>query len=200
VLATPPVRDRWAVLGHVDVVDHLLATRRVWLRGATSHRWALLLSFAAGGADLDATVMPGVTIEADLHFYPGAGQHRALVGTEHARTDLRYGDPDVPSLRVDEAATGFGRLLGEDPWAERMPVVLRGAPLLPTAAGEPWGWRDEHGATVPLPAGAEAWPLLARSMGDPVEVAGEWTRQGFLPLAALPHPLEPAFSVEVLAR
>ena len=197
VLAQPPVRDRWAVLGHVDVLDYQLATRRVWLRGASTGRWAVLLSFAAGGADLDATVMPGVTVDADLHFYPGAGQHRALVGTEHARTDQV---PDVPGLTVGKAAEEFGRLLAADPWAERLPVVLRGAPLLPDRDGAPWRWRDTTGAAVPLVAGAEAWPLLARSMGDPIEVAGEWTRQGFLPLGFLPHPLDPVFSVEVLSR
>ncbi len=53
---------------------------------------------------------------------------------------------------------------------------------------------------MPLLPGAEAWPLLARSMGDPIEVIGEWTRQGFLPLGFLPHPLDPVFSGEVLSR
>ena len=196
VLARPAVRDRWAVLGYVDVADYQLASRRVWLRGTATGRWAVLLSFAAGGADLDASVMPGVTIDADLHLYPGAGQHRALVGTEHSRTDEV---PDVPGVRVGEAVAAFARLLVQDPWAERLPVVLRGAPVPPERDGEPWRWRDEAGDAVPLMARTDAWPLLARSMGDPIEVSGEWTRQGFLPLGFLPHPLDPVFSVEVLS-
>lgn len=197
VLARPPVRDRWAVLGYVDVPDYQVTTRRVWLRGEATGRWVLLLSFAAGGADLDAGVMPGVTLDADVHLYPGAGQHRGLVGTEHARTD---GVGDVPGAGVAEAAERFAALLGEDPWAERLPVVLRGAPVPPLDDTGRWLFRDEDGDAVPLVAGAEAWPLLARSMGDPVEVAGEWTRHGFLPLGFLPHPLDPVFSSEVLSR
>lgn len=197
VLALPPVRDRWAVLGYVDVADYRLTTRRVWMRGLSTGRWALLLSFAAGGADLDTSVMPGVTIDADVHFYSGAGQHRALVGVEHERT---RGVPGGPAESVTGAAERYAALLAADPWAERLPVVLRGAPVLPDVDGRPWLFRDEAGAAAPMTPGAEAWPLLARSMGDPVDVAGEWTRQGFLPLGFLPHPLEPMFSTEVLTR
>ena len=197
VLARPAVRDQWAVLGHVDVVDYRLTSRRVWLRGERSGRWAVLLSFAAGGASLDSTVLPGVTIDADLHFYPGAGQHRALVGTEHGRVD---GVPDVPGVGARRAAEQLGDLVAADPWAERLPVVLHGAPVPPEQDGGRWLFRGEDGAAVPLPPGVEAWPLMARSMGDPVDVAGEWTRRGFLPLGFLPHPLDPFFSVEVVSR
>ncbi len=195
VLARPAVRDRWTALGAVDVPDDRLVTRRVWLRGETTGRWALLLSFAAGGAMLDDTVMPGVTLDAELHFYPGSGQLRALPGTEHTRTDEV---PDVPGATVTEAAADFGSLLADDPWAERLPVVLRGAPVAPEGEGGRWRFRSEDGAVVALVPGVEAWPLLARSMGDPVDVMGEWTRRGFLPLGFLPHPLDPVFSREVL--
>jgi hypothetical protein len=196
VLAGPPVRDRWAALASVDSLDQQLTSRRVWLRGTTTGRWALLLSFAAGGAPLDASVPPGVTIDADLHFYPGSGQLRALVGTEHSRVREVV---DLDGVGVTAAAQEFGRLLEQDPWADRMPVVLRGAPVQPTGDTDPWSFRGEDGASVPLPRAAEAWPLLARSMGDPVEVVGEWTRQGFLPLTFLPHPLDPVLSTEVLS-
>jgi hypothetical protein len=179
------------------VPDYRLTSRRVWLRGAATGRWAMLLSFAVAGATLDSTVLPGVTIDADLHFYPGAGQHRALVGTEHGRVDVV---PDLTGVGVRRAAEQFGELVAADPWAERLPVVIQGAPVLPERDGGPWLFRGEDGAAVPLLPGAEAWPLLARSMGDPVEVAGEWTRRGFLPLGFLPHPLDPFFSVEVLSR
>jgi hypothetical protein len=196
VLARPAVRDRWAVLGLVDVPDYRLTTRRVWLRGERTGRWALLLSFAVAGAGLDETVLPGSTLDADLHFYPGAGQLRGLVGTEHSRAGSV---PDVPGVSVTEAASAFGDLLTADPWAERLPVVLAGAPLPPASDGGRWRFRSADGGVVPLPAGAEAWPLLARSMGDPIDVMGEWSHQGFHPLGFLPHPLDPVFSVEVLS-
>ena len=196
VLARPAVRDRWAVLALVDLPDHHLTTRRVWLRGVETGRWALLLSFAVGAAGLDSSVAPGTTLDADLHPYPGAGQLRGLLGDVRTRAD---GLPDLDGITVSEAAGRFAGLLALDPWAERMPVLLTGAPLPPDERDAPWRWRSEDGATVPLVRGAEAWPLVARSMGDPIDVVGEWTRAGFWPLSALPHPLDPCFTTEVLA-
>ena len=184
-------------LGSVDVVEDRLTARRVWLRGERTGRWALLLSFAAGGAPLDAEVMPGVTLDADLHVYPGSGQLRGLVGTVHARTQSV---PEVPGSLVGEAAAAFGDLLAADPWADRLPVVLTGAPVPPERERGRWWFRSPDGSAVPLLPGAEAWPLLARSMGDPIEVMGEWTHDGFLPLGFLPHPLDPVFSVRGAER
>jgi hypothetical protein len=205
VLARPAVRDRWAVLGSVDVPGDRVTARRVWLRGVATGRWALLLSYAVPGAALDASVVPGETVDADLHFYPGAGQHRALVGTEHGRAE---GLPELVAHGVRRAAEDYGALLAEDPWAELCPVLVSGAPAPPDGAGGVddaargavrWTLRDEDGATVPLLPGVEAWPLLARSMGEPVPVFGEWTRRGFRPLSVLPHPHDPVFSTEVAA-
>ncbi len=196
VLARAPLRDRWVALGSVDVAEDRLTARRVWLRGERTGRWALLLSFAAGGAPLDAEAMPGVTLDADLHLYPGSGSLRGLLGTVHARTQSV---PEVPGCLVGRAAAAFGDLLAADPWAERLPVVLTGAPVPPASERGRWWFRSPDGAAVPLLRGAEAWPLLARSMGDPIEVMGEWTHDGFLPLGFLPHPLDPVFSVEVLS-
>ena len=170
VLARPPVRDRWAVLGYVDLPDYQVTTRRVWLRGEATGRWVLLLSFAAGGADLDASVMPGVTLDADVHLYPGAGQHRGLVG-DRARPRRRR-----RRRARSRGGGGGGPVRGA---ARRGPVggaaarrAARGAAAAAGRHGAGWLFRDEDGDAVPLVAGAEAWPLLARSMGDPVEVPG----------------------------
>lgn len=196
VLETPGVRDEWAVLGALDVTEERLTSRRVWLRGRRTGRWVLLLSFAVGAAGLDTSMEPGTTVEAALHRYPGAGQLRGLVGERFGSATAGVGE--VPTTGVADAARAFGRLLAEDPWAERLPVVLEGAPLRPSRPDEPWRFRGEDGAVVPLVPGVEAWPLLARSMGDPVAVVAEWSRSGLRPLAVLPHPLDPVFSCEVL--
>jgi hypothetical protein len=196
VLGRPPVRDRWAVLALLDLPDYQLTTRRVWLRGEATGRWVLLLSFAVGGAGLDSSALPGTTLDADVHLYPGSGQLRGLLGEVRERVD---GLPELSGTGVSEAADRFAELLALDPWADRMPVLLTGTPLPPDERHPAWRWRGEDGATVPLVRGAEAWPLVARSMGDPIDVVGEWTRSGLWPLTALPHPLEPALSTEVLA-
>jgi hypothetical protein len=156
----------------------------------------VLLSFAVEGGPLDLAAVPGETLEADLHFYPGAGEHRALLGEQRGRVDAL---PDLDGIGVDEAAGEFGALLAADPWAERLPVLVEGAPVPPVVEGGRWAFRDPRGHTVPMLPGVEAWPLLARSMGDPVRVFGEWTRAGLRPLSFLPHPLDPVFSTDVAA-
>jgi hypothetical protein len=198
VLATTPVRDRWTALGMVDEPDDRLVTRRVWLRGATSGRWALLLAYAVPGGSFDSTVVAGETLDADLHFYPGAAPQRAVLGVEHAREETV---PDLAGTGVAEGAAAYAAQLAADPWSDRVPVLLEGAPIPPRdeeGVGR-WWFRGTDGLAVPMRRGAQAWPLLARSMGDPVRVFGEWSGAGFWPLGVLPHPLSPRFSTEVLA-
>ncbi len=83
VLARPVVRDRWHVVGRRDEEHDRLIARRVWLRGHDTGRAALVLSFAASGQPLDASLVTGTTIDADVAFYPGAAPLRALVATRH---------------------------------------------------------------------------------------------------------------------
>ena len=63
VLAGPPVWDQWVVVFFRDLDNELVSTRRVWLRGNRSDRWAQVLFFAAGGAGLDSSLVPGTVSE-----------------------------------------------------------------------------------------------------------------------------------------
>jgi SWIM zinc finger len=196
VTALPPVRDSWAALGSVDTVEFKLTSRRVWLRGAASGRWAMLLSFAPPGQSLDSTVMPGVSIDAELHFYPGSGQFRALLGTEHGRRD---GVPPQSASTSAAVAGDFASLIAADPWADRLPAVVEGTPVPPESdAG--WRLRDVDGDAVPLLAAGEPWPLFAQSLGRPVRVFGEWTSRGFAPLSVVPAGSVDTFTPEVASR
>ena len=86
VLALPGIVDHWFAVGMVDTAEYRLDTRRVWLYGAASGRWAVIMSFAPPGGPLDDTVLAGYVLHARLHFYPGAGQFRALVGEQTSAT------------------------------------------------------------------------------------------------------------------
>ena len=60
VLSLPGVVDHWFAVGMVDTAEYRLVTRRVWLYGAGSGRWAVIMSFGAPpGGPLDDTVMAG---------------------------------------------------------------------------------------------------------------------------------------------
>ncbi|NUR90460.1 MAG: SWIM zinc finger family protein [Nonomuraea sp.] len=184
VLARPGVRDHWHVLGRRDDEQDRLTARRVWLKGRDTGRAALILSFAPPGQPLDASLVTGTVIDADLTFYPGAAPLRALVATRHPAPPPTIAPPasspsagsagdGVPvGVSVEEGLDEVARVLGEDPWTESWPLVLAGVVPGRTAIGG-----------LPLhPRARDPWRLIAVSGGHPVTVAVEWTPQGVRPL------------------
>jgi hypothetical protein len=179
VLASPRVHDEWDVIGVRDEIDEQLSSRRVWLRGVGTGRFALVLSFAHGGAPLPADLILGTTVDADLCFYPGAAPMRALVAH-------RYGEPgwfDEPggSETVAEALADYASAVAAEPWVERWPMVLRH--VVPVVADGRWWLRDTTGAALPLELGSP-WRLHAAAGGGPCTLAGEWALAGFRPVTA----------------
>jgi len=195
VLAQPGVIDHWFAVGMADTAEYRLDTRRVWLYGAATGRWAVIMSFAPAGGLLDATVMAGHVLHARLHFYPGSGQFRALVGEQISAT----AGPTMPHAEsFADVRARFAQLVASDPWAVRMPAVINAVPLPGTGL---WRLRADNGECcdiVDLPD--EPWPLLARSAGEPIEIFGEWTTRGFRPLSLLGTDATEPFSTAVVPR
>jgi hypothetical protein len=195
VLALPGIVDHWFAVGMVDTAEYRLDTRRVWLYGAASGRWAVIMSFAPPGGPLDDTVLAGYVLHARLHFYPGSGQFRSLVSEQMSATAGRTMPPPESFGAVRDR---FAQLVAADPWAARMPAVINAVPV--PGAGL-WRMRAPAGECcdiIDLPE--EPWPLLARSGGEPIEVFGEWTHRGFRPLSVLGTDATEPFSTAVVAR
>jgi hypothetical protein len=202
VVASPGVHDRWLALGLVDTVEFRLETRRVWLWGTTTSRWALWLNFAPPGGYLDATILPGQAVVSRIHFYPGSGQYRALLGEPDGGGVDQLGAEDrATSESLSEVQHRFAELLAADPWATRMPAVVEGAPIPARQPGQPWLLRDSSGSACRLlePRG-EPWPLLACSGGEPVRIFGEWNGQELRPLTVLADQHGLPFTTSVLDR
>jgi hypothetical protein len=183
VLAGEPVRDEWTVLGQRDEVEERLTVRRVWARGTSTGRCALVLSFAAPGQALSADLVVGTTVDADLCFYPGRTPLRAVVANRHAPpTPTDVGPPGEPTIR--QALTGLAGALAGEPWLERWPMVLTGVTPA-TDRGGRWHLRDADGDALALdPAAGVPWRLIAAIGGAPATVAAEWSPAGLLPLTA----------------
>jgi hypothetical protein len=178
VLATEPVRDRWQILGAHDEPEGDLIVRRVWLRGATTGRAALVLSFAGPFQVFSTDLVPGTELDADLCFYP---EHvRVLIKHRHAPAAPLTGvDWRLP---VDAAMREYAAALAADPWLERWPMVLDG--VVPVEAGRSWSLVDETGGLPVDPAVGAPWRLVAAAGGRPLTVAGEWSATGLRPLSA----------------
>jgi hypothetical protein len=169
-------------VGQVDTVESRLETRRVWLWGRRSRRWALWLTFSPPGGAPDASVTLGSRFSGPLHFYPGSGQYRAVLGPGQGQAGpLAAPEPET----LTEARRRFADLLAEDPWATRMPALLLVCPV-PPADGAGWRLRDVNGLCLDVVgAGVEPWPLLAHARGRVVPVVVEWSTAGARPLAVL---------------
>ncbi|MFJ3619049.1 SWIM zinc finger family protein [Streptomyces iakyrus] len=184
----PPLRDRWLVLAQYDTTDPRLTTRRIWLHGAASHRTVLLLSYGAAGRAPELALPVGLSLEAEVSAYPGAGQPRVSLGeqfTVPAPAAIR-----PPGMTTAQAAARYGDALREDPWLESVPVTLDR--VVPTPDGDSWQLADADGdAALPLTPAARSrpglWRLVALSGGAPVRVFGECGHQGFTPLTAWPE-------------
>ena len=171
------IRDRWHVLARRDLDQDRIRTRRVWLRGQDTGRFALVLSFAVLGESLDDSLTVGAETDAELAFYPGAVPLRALVAARH---------DTVPGGRPSGATiagllASYAAALAEDPWLDTWPAVLDATPARAPAPG----LYDAAGDAVPLhPDAGDCWTLFALSGGRPLTVAGEWTPRGLWPLTA----------------
>ncbi|MGP3956672.1 SWIM zinc finger family protein [Nonomuraea sp. 3N208] len=175
VLAGPAVRDQWDVLGGRDEMQDRLTARRVWLRGRRTGRPALILSFAPQGQPLDASLVTGTTIDADVTFYPGAAPLRGLVATRHGTLAAHGAASEAavpPGMSPEKALDEVAGALAEDPWTESWPLVL--ARVVPE--------RTSLGGLPLHPRSRDPWRLIAVSGGHPLTVVAEWTPQGLRPL------------------
>ena len=176
------VEDDWLLLGRVIEPDERLTVRRAWLRGATTGRITLILSFAAAGRPLDPLpARPGEYVPAALSFYPGALPLRALL----TQTAPRLPAPRPTGLTVRRALASYVESLAADPWNERWPLVLED--VRPARHGDGWALVDAAGDGLEVLPGWDAWKLLAVSAGDPITVAGEWNRAGLRPMTCWHH-------------
>jgi hypothetical protein len=200
VRAEPAVRDRWMVVGRRVTEEDRLHTRRVWLRGRDTARWALIIDHSFGTADFPAEMaLPGTMFDADLHFYPGSAPLRALCGTRHGdpepfTTLLAPGTTDRPPL-IDSASSPppapgsigavldeHARALGADPWLRGWPVLLTG--VVPVIVDNHWYLAEAKGTALPMARLAEEpWQLSGLSGGHPIALVGEWTAEGVVPVS-----------------
>lgn len=185
VLAREPVPDEWCVVGTRDEIDERLSLRRVWLHGTTTGREALILTFAPPGTPLPADLLLGTCLEADLCFFPGRGNLRALVKARRGQARTLRSPPGA----ADSIAAALGRYaeaLAADPWLERWPMLLGAVTLVApaTGAGDRWHVLDHAGSALALNSWAPApWRLHAAGGGAPATVFGEWGTDGLRLLA-----------------
>ncbi|MEU8549524.1 SWIM zinc finger family protein [Streptomyces roseoverticillatus] len=195
----PRVRDHWLILSQQDSNDGRLVTRRIWLHGRDSGRRALLLSYGVAGRAPELSLPVGLSLDADLVYYPAARPLRAALGTRHAPPAKSAGPP--PGGSVEAALSAYGEALCDDPWLETWPVVLEDVipvpPPAPSPSPEVNGWqladaKGESALTIdPRARDSQGlWQLASISSGHPITVFAEYGHGGVVPLTTwAPEPV-----------
>ncbi|MGC5249406.1 SWIM zinc finger family protein [Gordonia sp. DT219] len=176
VLAADGVIDLWLSLGRRDTEEDHLQSRRTWLWGAGTRRFAMLLDYAPTGAILPTRPAVGQSIVTAMHFYPGVPALRGLYDEASAPSDGATPPPDpVPSLApmsISDAKHARAQAVFDDPWAQSWPVLVDGRLGL-TADATP-ALIDRTGTAIPIVEVGDRWPLLlALTGGAQVGVFGE---------------------------
>ena len=79
VLQQAGIKDHWLIVGQRTYTEEKLQVRRTWLLGEKSQHYALLLDFAWGRQDFADKWTVGSAIVAEVVYYPGAYDQRALI-------------------------------------------------------------------------------------------------------------------------
>lgn len=199
-LATlPVVADAWQVIAQNVEVDDRLRTQRNWLLGRNSKRIALVLHFAHGTAPLDARLIGGTEVDAELVFYPGSHARAALRSPQVESRPLRdlAGNPDFAS-----ALARFTAHLAAFPWLDRLALVINEARI--ARQGDHWFLVDAANQALPLvPREGLLWCMFAVTGGHPAQVVAEWDGRVFRPLSVMVeerfHPLVESASLPLEA-
>lgn len=180
VRAEPAVRDRWQVLAVRVTEESRMFTRRTWLRGRSSGRWAMVLDFAHGTARFGTPIpFPGSLVDADLNFCPGAAPLRAMLGRQHGEAEPFT---TLPATGLDAALGEYARMRGSDPWLRTWPVLLDA--VTPTPSEDGWYVVDPSGRALPLAGDDDSrWRLHTVAGGRPVTVCGDWDGTTLTPVS-----------------
>jgi hypothetical protein len=183
VLARDGVSDTWCVVAQKVEAEEKLRSQRTWLRGNNTGRVALVLSFAYGTAPLDASLLAGHEVDAELAFYPSAYPLRALLKKKQ-QEETKFVKKIIGYETFVDALTAYADGLADNPWIERFPMPLSG--VVPTLLDDQRVCLvDRENNLIPLSVSSMAtgWQLMAGSGGNQISVFGEWNGRRLTPLS-----------------
>jgi hypothetical protein len=188
------LHDIWRVVGQfTDLGDRNLLERRIWLYGANSNRYALILDFTVNGQHWDRHWTVGHCYQTTLRFYPGLVPMRALASDVKVVEEGGW-----PEFDTDKATEQVSRWLGANPWLQTLPMALAPAWPVLTEAGCVLSLED---GTVPLKIDDyDAWLMIAQSGGHPLRVFGEWNGRYLRPMLTIDHQEDVVSRWQVLCR
>jgi hypothetical protein len=183
------VLDHWLVVGKQVTEEDSLTVERNWLYGTTTKQFALVLQFIIRGQGASLLLSPGMTIEAELVFYPSVSPLRALV-------KLQIATRSKPAMQFfsswQEVAQAEADLCSRFPVRSERPYAVTG--LTPVQYNNKWWLKDSNSFLVGLKEEFTGlWKLLALSGGHSLDMVvvgkenayeplGVWWQESYKPM------------------
>ncbi|MEZ4849453.1 MAG: hypothetical protein R3B93_12715 [Bacteroidia bacterium] len=182
VLAQSGIKDLWMVLGKKMEIQDRLDIQRTWLVGDQSGKLALIIDFAFGNQEFEHQFKPGTAFEAELVYYPGSLQTRALLKEKPERIypmQLLNGWDNLQDFFSLHA-----QALSQNPFIFQFPFLVNH--LKPVMIGEKWGLADKKSDYIPVhPLFNKTWELISICGQHPTTIFGEWDGKFLYPLGIL---------------
>lgn len=185
VLANPTLEDHWQAWGAAtEVSNDGLRTQRLWLWGEKQRQWALILSFAHGTMPLDTPIFSGTRQQAQLNYYPGACQQRALIKEKTGTATPLCQNTVLHDF--EDNLNAYAQALSCNPWIAYFPMLISNV-YVRMENGEQHLY-DHQGYLIPIKkSGSNPWLLITLSGGKPFNCFGEWNGRYLHLLAVLIH-------------
>lgn len=176
VLQSHTISDIWSVLSVTNTDEGNIITERIWLYGLGTQRFALLLNFYAGNAVSQQLFVPGMRLKADVVFFPGVMQYRALIKTHDV---LTHGDAVINATTDAQALQDqITSQLAQNPFVEQIPFLLADVQIV--LNGDRWAFRDFGGKGNALGnPHDECWQMLAFTKSNACNCFGVYEREQF---------------------
>lgn len=173
------VKDEWLVLGKQTTEEDNLVTERHWLYGLKTALPALILQFYARNQQRpQLLITPGMTLQAELVFYPSPTPLRAILKDPVTNTNQQQTIGMEGWLQVTERETALYETM---PVRSERPYVIQ--QLTPVQHNLQWCLKDQHQHLMPLKPGFKhLWKLLSLSGGAPLNMALLGKEQQYEPI------------------
>ena len=174
------IKDHWHVLGIVEERLDRLRSRRAWLRGENTARYAMMLDFAHGNLPFERILEPSSILSGELVYFPSSQPTRAII--KKVERNLERETQTLEGLSDFNAMLEvYAQAIAANPWTERIPLSVTN--LVPQHSRGAWLLRDSSDQVLELhPNFGHQASLLAVSGGHPITVFGEFDGQTLLPL------------------
>lgn len=170
ILQLGGIDDVWLVLSKYEETHDNLRSRRCWLIGRKSHRFALVLDYAFGRSRFENNLKVGRHYQGKMHYYPALFPFRASQGT---CKELNVRVERLPGYEsMERFALQYSKAIVRDPWIRRFPVFLKNVRL--TAEGKcAVVDNDNKSLSVSNPP-QNLWQLISLAGGQKLNLFGDY--------------------------